>query len=73
VVIYALLSREKNRRKFTHFSVYIFQALKSASVKKMTNMRYACVTSQAALHLKIDAVTYILVLQVCPCQKDQEH
>ena len=40
VVIYAVLSRDNFCRKFTHFWVENFQALKFASVKKRTNIRY---------------------------------
>ena len=40
VVIYAVLSRDNFCREFTHFCVENFQALKSASVKKRTNIRY---------------------------------
>ena len=40
VVIYAVLSQDNFCRKFTPFWVENFQALKSASVKKRTNIRY---------------------------------
>ena len=40
VVIYAVLSRDNFCCKFTHFLVENFQALKSASVKRRTNIRY---------------------------------